>query len=95
MVKEVVYMSIINKTLNSINDFSKKMIIAGCLIVAVLCIIGACLILYNGMVTHVALLDEIGTTLIKKSTIIFAQFIIGALLIDWFKNFMDNNDDDD
>jgi len=87
-------MSIINKALNSINDFSKKMIIAGCVIVAALCVSGAFIILYNGMVSHTALLDEIGTTLIKNSTIIFAQFIIGALIIDWFKNVMDNSDDD-
>lgn len=79
------------KSLNSINSFSKKVIIYGCMIVLIFCLIGACVIGYNSLVVHEVALYNIGSSLIHTSTIVFAQVIIGALIIDWFNAMIQNN----
>ncbi len=81
------------KTLNSINGFSKKIIFIASSAVLIACISGICLIAYNSAFVHDVELFEIGSMLIKKSTIVFAQFIIGALIIDWINTTLQNNDD--
>lgn len=72
------------KSLNSINNFSRNIIYYGCLIVLAFCFIGVGLILYNNVVTQEVGIYEVGTAFIKNSTVIFAQVIIGALVIDLF-----------
>lgn len=80
------------KSLNSINNFSKKIICYGCLIVIAFCILGAGIIGYNSIVTQQVELYEIGTSFIQNSTILFAQIVIGALVMDFFYHIMQNND---
>jgi len=79
------------KSLNSINSFSKKIICYGCIVVLAFCIIGACLIFYNSAVTQEVALYEIGANLIQTSTVVFAQVIIGSLVIDLFNTMIQNN----
>lgn len=79
------------KSLNSINSFSKKIICYGCVFVLLLCILGACLIFYNNIVTQEVALYEIGSTLIQTSTVVFAQVVIGSLVIDLFNTMIQNN----
>ena len=79
-------------TLNSINSFSKKIILFGSVFVISCCIIGICLIAYNHAFVNNVELYTIGSTLIQKSTVVFAQVTIGALVMDWFKNVFQNID---
>lgn len=80
------------KSLNSINNFSKKIICYGCIVVLAFCIMGAGLIFYNNIFTQEVALYEIGSSLIQNSTVIFAQVIIGSLVIDLFNTMIQNND---
>lgn len=80
------------KSLNSINNFSKKIICYGCIVVLAFCILGAGIIFYNNMVAQEVALYEIGSSLIQNSTVIFAQVIIGSLVIDLFNTMIQNND---
>ena len=80
------------KSLNSINDFSKKIIFFGCMIVLAFCLIGAGIIAYNSLVVKEVALYQLGTNMIQTSTVMFAQVVIGALIIDWFSNVIQNND---
>ena len=79
------------KSLNSINNFSKKIICYGCIVVLAFCILGAGIIFYNNLVTEEVALYEIGSSLIQNSTVIFAQVIIGSLVIDLFNTMIQNN----
>ena len=80
------------KTLNSINSFSKKLILFGSVFVVASCIIGISLIMYNQAFVNQVELYTIGSSLIQKSTVVFAQVVIGALMMDWFKNVFQNDD---
>lgn len=80
------------KSLNSINNFSKNIIKYGSIIVLALCIIGACIICYNKFTVQEVQLYELGSGLIKSSTIVFAQVVIGGLIIDWFNTIAQNRD---
>ncbi|MBO5142567.1 MAG: hypothetical protein J6C46_06155 [Clostridia bacterium] len=80
------------KSLNSINNFSRKIIFYGCIIVLAFCLVGACIIGYNNLVTQEVALYELGSSMIHTSTVVFAQVVIGALVIDWFNTMIQNND---
>lgn len=80
------------KSLNSINTFSKNIIFYGCIIVLAFCILGAVIIGYNSIVTQEVTLYQLGSNMIQTSTVVFAQVVIGALIIDWFNAMMKNND---
>lgn len=79
------------KSLNSINSFSKNIIFYGCMVVIAFCLLGVGLICYNNAVAQEVALYELGSAFIKNSTVIFAQVIIGSLVIDLFHTMMQNN----
>lgn len=74
------------------NNFSKKIILISSSIAMMFCIVGICLIVYNSCFAHGVELYKIGASLIQKSTIVFAHFTIGALIIDWFNSNFQNDD---
>ncbi len=78
--------------LNSINSFSKKMIVYSSCIAIMACIIGICLVAMNSAFFHNVELYNIASTLIQKVSFAFAQFIIGALIFDWFNANFQNDD---
>ena len=77
-------------SLNSINSFSKKMILYGCTVVLVACITSICLIAINTAFIHDISLYDIGVTLLQKFTRVFAYVIIAALVMDWFGKIQDD-----
>ena len=79
------------KSLNSINNFSKNIIFYGCMVVIAFCLLGVGLITYNNAIAQEVALYELGSALIKNSTIIFAQVVIGSLVIDFFNTMIQNN----
>lgn len=79
------------KSLNSINSFSSKIILYGCIVVLAFCIIGASIIGYNQLSVQEISLYELGVNLIQVSTTIFAQVVIGALAIDFFNTISDRD----
>lgn len=81
------------KSLNSVNSFSKKIIIGGCSVALFLCIIGMLLVIYNSITNNEVALYNIGSTMISTSGALFAQMVIGALIIDFFGNVVNNRDD--
>lgn len=80
------------KSLNSINSFSQKIIFYGCIFVIAFCIVGAGIIAYNNFFVQEVALYEIGSNMVQTSTVLFAQVVIGALVIDWFNTIIQNND---
>ena len=70
--------------LNSMNDFSKKVIKGGCAFSFILCMIGTATIAYNQIVLNKVALYKIGSTMVYSSIVSFAQFVIAGLLIDFF-----------
>ena len=80
------------KALNSINGFSKKLILYGSAIVVGCCIVGISLIMYNHSFTNQVELYSIGSKLIQKSIVVFSQVVVAALVMDWFKNTFHNDD---
>ncbi len=85
MVKKIV------TRLNSINDFSKKIIVVASIISFALCAIGICLVLCSsGAIT----LYMIGSNMIHTSIVLYAQFIVGSLFIDLVNTIWDKRDDD-
>ena len=81
------------KSLNSVNSFSKGIIVTGCSISLILCIIGMILVGYNSIISRQVHLYNIGSTMISTSVVLFAQIVIGALIIDFFGNVLNNHDD--
>lgn len=81
-------------SLNSMNTFSKKIIISVSIISLVLCIVGMGIILYNASCLEVVSLHTIGSTMIYSSVVIFTEFIVGSLAIDFFNMLISNHDDD-
>lgn len=80
------------KSLNSINNFSRKIIFYGCIVVLCFCVIGAFIISYNNLFAQEVQLYNLGANMIQTSTVMYAQVIIGALVIDWFNTIIKNND---
>ena len=75
---------IINR-LNSINTFSKNIIIYVSIASCTLCLSGVAIILYNVLSEFSKVsLHTLGSTLIYSSIILFAQFVVGSLIIDFF-----------
>ena len=85
-------MSKIFNTLNSMNNFSKKLILFGSVFVVAFCIMGISIIVYNHAFVDQVELYEIGSTMIQKSIVVFSHVTIGALVMDWFKNVFQNDD---
>ena len=54
--------------------------------------VGAGIIAYNSLVTEEVALYQLGSNMIQTSTVVFAQVVIGALVIDWFNTIIQNND---
>ena len=79
------------KSLNSINSFSSKIILYGCIFVLAFCIVGAVIIGYNHLFTQEIGLYELGVNLIQTSTIIYAQIVNGGLAIDLFNTIAHND----
>ena len=82
--------NIIN-TLNSINSFSQKVIFYGCSVVIIAVVTSICMIAVNSTFIHEPEIYDIATKILQKFTVVFAQVIIGALIMDWFSkiNFDD------
>ena len=79
--------------LNSINKFSKKVIITGAIISIALCIIGIGIVTYNENVIQTISLYTIGTSLIYSAFTLFSEFTIGGLVIDLASNVLKSHDD--
>ena len=78
--------------LNSMNNFSKKVIKGGCTFSFVLCILGIGVIIYNQLFLNKVATYIVGTTLIYTSIVTFAQFVIGGLLMDFFGTVLSNHE---
>lgn len=91
LIKGVDLMNNMIKTINSINNYSKKIIFFASVGLVIACSISVCLIIYNATFYNQVELHNIATTLIKKSSTIYTQFIIGAILMDCISKNM--NDD--
>ena len=79
--------------LNSVNKFSKKVIISGSIISLAICIIGIGIVAYNENVIHRISLYTIGASLIYSAITLFSQFTIGGLAIDLANNLIQNRND--
>ncbi len=80
------------KSLNSINNFSKKIIFCVSIIVLLACIISICLIAYNQLFANEAILYNIGTAILKKSLYTLSSFCIVALILDMLDRVFKNDD---
>lgn len=79
--------------LNSVNKFSRNVIIVGAIISIALCIVGVSVVVYNQSVIQKISLYTIGTSLIYSAITLFAQFTIGGLAIDLANNVLKNHND--
>ena len=87
-------MSKIINNLNSINSFSKKIIIYVSIISLLLCIGGIGVIIYNHIVLEKIALHTLGSTMIYHSITIFSEFVVVSLIIDFFNTVISYHDDD-
>ena len=78
--------------LNSINSFSKKIIKWGCVISFFLCLCGVGIIEYNSMNMNKISTYNIGSTMLYTAIVMFAQIVIGSLLIDFFGQLLSNHE---
>lgn len=85
-------MSKIIKSLNSINSFSKKVIMIGCIPVFTMCIAGMAIIGYNVFVAQEFDLYLIGSSMVSTSCVIFAQVVIASLVMDFMNTIIQNRD---
>lgn len=83
--------NIVNK-LNSINSFSKKIIVVASVVSLILCVTGTGIITYNSNTSSTMMLHTIGSTMIYTSIVLFAQFVIGSLVIDFVNTLINNKD---
>lgn len=81
------------ETLNSINKFSMRVILAGCIISISLCLIGIGILTYNDNMLQTISLYTIGSSLIYSAITLFSEFTIGGLVIDVANNVIKNNND--
>ena len=79
--------------LNSVNKFSKKVIITGAIISIALCLIGIGIVTYNENFIQTISLYTIGTSLIYSAITLFSEFTIGGLVIDLASNVLKSHDD--
>lgn len=79
--------------LNSVNQFSKKVIVAGAIVSMALCIIGIGIVTYNKNVIQTISLYSIGTSLIYSAIMLFSEFTVGGLVIDLANNVLKSHDD--
>ncbi len=79
--------------LNSINKFSKHVIVSGCIISLAICLIGIGIITYNDNVLQKISLYTLGTSLIYSAITLFSEFTIGGLVIDVADNVIKNHND--
>ena len=79
--------------LNSINKFSRNIIIIGAIISIALCIIGIGIVTYNENVIQKISLYTIGSSLIYSAITLFSEFTIGGLVIDLASNVIKNDND--
>ena len=79
-------------SLNSINPFSKKVIILGCIPVFMLCVAGIGVVGYNSTFVQEVNLHLIGSSMISTSCVIFAQIVIASLVFDFFNTLIQNHD---
>lgn len=87
MVKKII------TNLNSLNPMSNKIVLYGSVIALMLCVTGVGIIAYNNIIANQINLYKIGTSMIYNSIVLFAQMVIGGIVIDFFSNMMNNNDD--
>lgn len=87
-------MSKIISNLNSINNFSKKIIVWVSVISLLLCIGGISIIVYNALALETISLHTIGSTMIYHSIVLFAEFVIVGLILDFFNTLITYHDDD-
>lgn len=80
------------KSLNSINSFSKKVIMIGSFPVFAMCIAGIVTIGYNAVVTQEFNLYRIGCSMISTSCVVFAQVVIASLIMDFINTMIQNRD---
>lgn len=78
-------------SLNSINSFSKKIIIVGCSFVFILCALGVAVIGYNSTVANEVDLYTLGSYMVYTSCVLLAQVVIAGLIIDFFNTVIHNN----
>lgn len=83
----------IMEKLNSINKFSKHVIIAGSITSIALCIIGVSLIAYNKNVLQTISMYTLGTSLVYSAITLFSEFTIGGLVIDVANSVIKNHND--
>lgn len=79
--------------LNSINSFSKNIIIYISIISFALCALGLGIIAYDSIVGSTVVLHTLGSTFIYTAIVLFVQFIIGSLVIDFFGALISSHDD--
>ena len=87
MVKKII------KNLNSLNPLSNKIILYGSIIALILCSAGITIMAYNNIIANQISLYKIGSSMIYNSIVLFAQMVIGGLVIDFFSNMINNSDD--
>ncbi len=75
-------MNKIFEKLNSISQFSKKVIIVGAILSAALSVIGLSIVTYNKNVLQTISLYTLGTSLIYSAIVLFSEFTIGGLAIE-------------
>lgn len=79
--------------LNSVNKFSKNIIVTGAIISIALCIIGVGIVTYNENFIQKISLYTIGSSLIYSAITLFSEFTIGGLVIDLANNVIKNGDE--
>lgn len=79
-------------SLNSMNSFSKKFIMFGCIPVFMLCIAGVIVVAYNNNFAQEVNLHLIGSSMISTSCVVFAQIVIAALIMDFLNTLIQNRD---
>ncbi len=80
------------KSLNSMNSFSRKFIMFGCIPVFLLCIAGVVVIAYNNSFVQEVNLHLIGSSMISTSCVVFTQIVIAGLVMDFMNTLIQNHD---
>lgn len=78
--------------LNAMNNFSKNIIKYGCLFSFLMCLAGIVVIEYNSISINKISTYNVGSTMIYTAIVVFAQVVIGSLVIDFFGKLISNNE---
>ncbi len=81
------------KSLNAVNPFSKNIIIISSYLALFLGMIGMLIIGYNSFTYQEVDTYTLGSSMIYTGAVLFAQMVIGGLIIDFFNTLMHNHDD--